>query len=307
VLSTLRHWAKRLPYPLFLPLFYAWYSVRELRLARRALRRNQIPLLRREHLVNVKSSDLLFVLGSGDSINQIGAERWRAISQHNSVGINFWPLHPFVPRMYFFESVERSDYPEAFELMLRMFEQRAADYRDTVKVAMELHRRGKQTADHLPQEFRRNLYGAYTWPAPARNAEEFRYAVARLQRQGYFSPTAKYGRLFKYAGSLTTILGLALKMQYRRVVLCGVDLRSQTYFYQDPELYQETAAVELIPRKQEYGSNVRLEWRLPATEVILELKRFLLDPEGVELYVENRSSALWPQIAEAPAELFSTN
>jgi hypothetical protein len=35
------------------------------------------------------------------------------------------------------------------------------------------------------------------------------------------------------------------------------------------------------------------------------MKRLLFDPAGIQLYVENRSSALWPKIPEAPAGLFA--
>jgi hypothetical protein len=35
------------------------------------------------------------------------------------------------------------------------------------------------------------------------------------------------------------------------------------------------------------------------------MKRQLLDPRGIQLYVENRSSALWPKISEAPDSLFN--
>jgi hypothetical protein len=36
----------------------------------------------------------------------------------------------------------------------------------------------------------------------------------------------------------------------------------------------------------------------------MEMKRQILDPAGIEIYVENRDSALFPQIAEAPASIF---
>ena len=34
------------------------------------------------------------------------------------------------------------------------------------------------------------------------------------------------------------------------------------------------------------------------------MKRQLMDPEGIQLYVESRSSALWPMIPEVPANIF---
>jgi hypothetical protein len=48
-----------------------------------------------------------------------------------------------------------------------------------------------------------------------------------------------------------------------------------------------------------------MPWRITMESVILEMKRQLLDPQGIQLYVENRSSALWPKISEAPSSVFS--
>src|SRR5262249_54772116 len=120
-----------------------------------------------------------------------------------------------------------------------------------------------------------------------------------------FSPNGACSRLLKYAASLTLALTLALKLDYRRVVLCGVDLRDQRYFFQDPELYPETAGFEYEPREQTHHIETTDTWRLPVSEVLAALKQRYFDPAGREIYVENRTSALWPKIAEAPPELWS--
>jgi len=94
-------------------------------------------------------------------------------------------------------------------------------------------------------------------------------------------------------------------MQYRRIVLCGVDLNDSRYFYQDPQLYPETASLEFRPRHGRHATNSPMPWRITIKSVILEMKRQLLDPAGIEISVENRSSALWPKIGEA-ADVFGT-
>ena len=43
---------------------------------------------------------------------------------------------------------------------------------------------------------------------------------------------------------------------------------------------------------------------LPQQQVVAEMKRLLLDPAGVRLYVENPSSALHPMLPLAPESLF---
>ena len=297
---------KSLPYPLFLRLFYSLYGVRENRRAKRVLRRTGIPLLQRDALLSRRKSDVLFVLGSGPSVNQITADRWEAIARHDSLALNFWVLHPFVPTFYFFESIEHGAFPEAAQVMLEAFARRAEDYRDTVKVAMEVHRRHRHTVEDLPPAFRNNLYSARSVPAPARNERELEYALRYLSTNGFFDAGRNYSRLLKYAATITTALALAAKLRYKAVVLCGVDLHDQRYFFQDPDLYPETANLSFVPRSEPHETNVALEWRLPLQNVIPILKRVVLEPAGTELYVETPNSALYPEVPEAPAAVFSS-
>lgn len=305
MIAQLKRWSKALPYPLFLRLFYLVYGTREVRTAKRVLRRTGIPLLQREALLACKKSDVLFVLGSGPSINQITADRWQAIARHDSLALNFWVLHPFVPSFYLFESIEQSEFPRAAQIMLEAFARRAEDYRETVKVAMEVHRHGRQMAEELPAAFRENLYAALSLPAPARTERELEYALRYLANAGVFDTDRNYSRLLKYAASITTALTVAAKLRYKSVVFCGVDLRDQRYFFQDRDLFPDTADLSFLPRAEPHDTNVALEWRLPSEQVIQMLKRVVLDPAGIELYVENLNSALYPAVPEASAAVFS--
>jgi len=95
-------------------------------------------------------------------------------------------------------------------------------------------------------------------------------------------------------------------MRYRRIVLCGIDLKNSEYFYQDPDLYPETSHVRFQPQDQVHLGLTPMPWMITTDTVLLELKRQVLDPLGIEIYVENRSSALWPVIPAAPEELFDS-
>ena len=240
MVETLKSVAKSLPYPVFLRLFYAWDRMRWRRWAEAARKRAGIPLLDEIDLLQIKSSDTLFVLGSGPSINRISAERWKLIAAHDTVGFNWWLYHSFVPRFYFLEVIEKEVSPEAFEAYLTLASRRGVDYASTVKIAMEFHRLGTQTLDHLPISFRKNLFAAHKIEAPARNEEELARALRYLQCRGAFEVTGRFPCLLKYAASLTTMLVFALKLGYKRVVLCGIDFKTPDYFFQDRRFYSES-------------------------------------------------------------------
>jgi hypothetical protein len=300
MISTLKSMAKSLPYPLFLRLFYAWDRVDQRARAETARKRAGIPMLGHVDLLKIKSSDTLFVLGSGPSINRISAERWQLITANDTLGFNFWLYHSFVPKFYFFESIEKPASPEVFDSFLALTRRRAADYASTVKVVTEFHRLETQTMDHLPPEFRKNVFAVHKVEAPARNEAEFARALQYLQRRRAFQVTGRFSSLLKYASSLTSILVFALKLGYKRIVLCGIDLKTPDYFFQDRRIYAESWELPVAERKERHDTDLPLAWRLPATRVVAVIKQQLLDPAGVELLVENQGSALWPVVPALP-------
>ena len=300
MVETLKSLAKSLPYPVFLRLFYAWDRMRWRPRAESARKRAGIPRLNQVDLSQIKSSDTLFVLGSGPSINRISAERWKLIAAHDTVGFNWWLYHAFVPKFYFLEVIEKEVSPEAFEAYLNLASHRAADYASTIKIAMEFHRLGAQTLDHLPSAFRKNLFAAHKIEAPARNEAELARALRYLQSRGAFQVTGRFSCLLKYAASLTSMLAFALKLGYKRVVLCGVDLKTPDYFFQDRRIYPESWEPPEAERFETHFTEVPLTWKLPVTRAVAVMKHQLLDPAGVELYIESQDSALWPMVPVLP-------
>jgi hypothetical protein len=304
LLKALKSIAKRMPHPALIRLYYAWYFLCTVPRCRAARRKAGLPCLEDLNLEKLKQSDVLFVLGSGPSINRIVAARWQGIARHDTVGFNFWLFHPFVPTLYFIESLAFDESSVAYQTLLRIWDERAGDYVDTPKVVMELQRSGRQTVFDLSPECKQNLYAAYNISAVCRTQPELSASLSYLKKKGVFARSSHRNFMFKYASSVTTMLALASNMGYRKVVLCGIDLSDQDYFYQDADLYPETALLTIEPRGEKHASLVPVPFRVPADEVVLEMKRLVLDPQGIELYVESRSSKLWPRIPHAPDCLF---
>lgn len=296
--------AKYLPYPLFLRLFLATKATRERAAGARLASRAGVPLLTSEALRQHRRSDVLVLLGGGTSINRIGTERWNAIARYDTLGLNLWIIHPFVPRFYMFECVWKGE--PSYPVFMEYFARREKAYSGTLKIAINADGQRPTSLSDASAEWRETSYIAHTIPAPSRNLEEFEYALEYLRRKGIFRPWFQPDRLFKYCASVTTVLTLALKMGYKKLVLCGIDLHDQRYFYQDPQDFPETAHLEFAPRNTRHATDDdRLPWHVPLKQTTLVMKQRLLEPAGLELYVENRSSALWPEVPEAPEELLS--
>jgi hypothetical protein len=141
-------------------------------------------------------------------------------------------------------------------------------------------------------------------PVVARNESELANGLKYMQQLGAFTPSDRVSWLFKYGGSVIAMLSLATKMNYRRIVLCGIDLGKQDYFYHYRERYPDYADWEFTPRKDPHLTTRRLPWMVPAQEVVYLFKKIVLDPAGIELFVENPSSTLYPGVPQVPRSFF---
>ncbi len=309
MLQLIKDAIKCLPYPQMIRLYYLYYLAAYLPAYEFTRVRARLPRLAQVDLEKFKASDTLFILGSGASINRISRERWEAIARCDTIGFNFWLYHWFVPRMYFFESAGAGDAfrHEMMRRFLQISARRGGDYRDTVKVVMDLVQPGRQYVYDLPEAWRENLYAAYLVPAVAKTDQQLATTVALLKRHGVFAPRSRMNFIFKHGATLVALVTLGARMGYKRIVLCGIDLTRAEYFYQDPQLYPETKDLSFIQRSATHATLRGNTWIRPVDATLLELQRQVLEPAGIDLYVEHSGSALYPRIPLAPPELFEVS
>lgn len=300
----IRALAKHLPHLLLMRIHHRYQLTQQSALAREISSRTGLPLLETLDLTPLKTSDTVFVLGSGASINEISDARWKIIGRHDTIAMNFWPVHPFVPRIYLFENIARiEEYESVFDALREVLERRALDYRNTLKIVSELvPLNERQLVLEIPEAFRRLLYVGYSATVVARDERELVRGLRYMLGKGVFDQGNQIHWHFKYAGSVLAAMSLAVRMGHRHIVLCGIDLRNAEYFYQDPERYPDACKWEFVPRNTSHLAARRLKWLVPAQEVIVHFKKEVLDPAKIELFVENRSSALFPRIPELPSE-----
>lgn len=304
-IKMIRSLAKRLPHPLLYRLYHHARLRRESARAAQAAVLAGLPLLETLDLPGLRTSDTMFILGSAWSINEITDDRWRTIGKHDSVGINFWPAHPFVPRFFHFENIAYGEQPVMYDAMRKLFERRSEAYANTVKIVTDVAPVGsRQMIFELPAGMKKDLYVAFSMPVVARDEDELRAGVRYMRSLGAFSPHRKVAWFFKYGGSVIGMMALAVLMGHKRVVLCGVDLNKADYFYQDRERYPECADWEFVSRKDVHLTARRLPWLVPAQSAVYIFKELVLDPENIELFVESRVSTLCPRVTLAPQSLF---
>jgi hypothetical protein len=272
------------------------------------------PRIDNANLHEYKSSDTLFVLGSGSSINDITDEQWDHIGNHDSIGLNRWPVHDFVPTYHVFETRLEPAFAEFTAEYWQLLDSRRETYEQIpviLKDVSTVYRQLEPT--DLPSWLAGELivstdssYGSIVTPDStiARNED----LLQHLYESGHFDP-GTLGVLYRKRGSISYLIHLGLCLGYERIVLCGVDMVDSAYFFDDDPRYEQREVP--IPRPPEAEHDNRNDdethmtndpevGQLTLEEVIYSIDELVLSPEGVSLYVENDRSALHPRIPLYP-------
>ncbi len=304
--------AKRLienhvPHQALLAGYLPFYGRRRAVAMRRSLERMPLPSLVDLDISTLKNSDTLFILGSGASVNRITADKWDIVAQHDSFGFNLWHLHDFRPTLYTFEAMDLT-LPLSVQVA-EVFVARAherPDYASVPKIVTDLEPPRVELLERLPAHFRENLYALQTTGVLARTPVELKRAVGWLNSIGLWDEAAHIRRVFKFVGTLSFLISLAVRMGYRKIVLCGIDLSTPGYFYQDEALYPGFEGFQSSPAGATHATLLPQRMSVGIDVVVHELCRQVLDPRGIELFIEHRGSALHPMLPWVDEQTWAT-
>jgi hypothetical protein len=220
--------------------------------------------LSEEELRATRSSDVVFVFGSGRSLVDISPDEWVRIAEVNTISLREFPRQQWV----------RADYHLTAEIDLvdEYTERIRANplYTDTVFVVQK-----GWLASSGNEVIARGLLPA--------NARLFRFS--RVSRGMYAPPSRSFGDGIVHGyNSITDSVNFAYLMGWRRIVLAGVDLYNKEYFWLPPgeaRPYEK----EGIEATDAFGTS---------TQVIEMFGKWrdILRADGVELEVYNPKSLL---------------
>ena len=265
---------------------WARSEVRRVRKVARLRREAGLPGFRVGAFRSRRGSDTLFVLGSGASVGRLDAEDFRRIGAADSIGLNFWLLHDFVPDFYQFE-VARSPHRRA--VFDRMLQQKRAAYAQVPFLYKDIeHHRLDLSA--TPPEIVANLQVVNKVHLPLRD-EAMIHRILRLWTR--LSLTERTGLPIFRRASLSLAVGIGLSMGYSRIVLVGVDLNDSRYFWDDDPRY--AGAFGDRPADV-HGSITTNDGMVPIDRLLYAMDDIMLKPAGVQLFVGHSSSALHPRL-----------
>lgn len=273
---------------------YQWLYRLERASAGRRL--SELPLQR------LKTSDTVFIFGTGSSINTYPEEYWRVIRHHDSIGMNFFLLHEHVPTIHVMESVSGV---RRSLLTTRYVEW--GDYRETPLVMktqltnLSKNRVGSRISElrDLHPDVLSHTYLSVDVLAAGKTIDDMETAYRLTDRLGLWKPKSRFLMLTKRRGSVAYVVNLAVRAGYRRIVLCGIDLNHTEYFYDSRRNELEAKGLPL-PSNPEQGTvhstNDPAKHPVTIHSVLVTINEQILDPAGVELLVGSETSALHPDL-----------
>lgn len=255
----------------------------------------------RRSLIRHKKSDTLYVLGGGPSINTVNSEGWSEIAKHDSIAINWFFPHPFTPTFHHMELPERAD-----DLFSACLSERAARGEKSTYI-LNLN----NVQDRLWKKLYHQSPFLYSIPSQFKEVTALRELRQCIQYFGELKLIER-GWFLHIRGSLTVAISLGVMLGYRKIILCGFDMDSMEYFFDDRKLYNSEIAQRLRHFKEktrekkvasgdqnpEQHRTIARNWtdQAPLDEVVLVFNEELLQPRGISLFLYNKRSLLYPSI-----------
>ena len=203
-------------------------------------------------LVERRSSDTIFLLGSGYSINNLSEKDWKDIDSHDSFALNLWYKSNFVQTFWMWEpprldKTRVDEYHEMHKLL---------DNKNCFTILKNWHHLYK----YFPKDKARSLADKFDSSVMIRRAH--------IYNQTQMNSLNKYlnsHHFHFFRGSLFLAICMARTAGYKKIVLCGVDMRGGALW--EDELKSSTAIHNTAIKK--YG--------LSMIDALLALKDFFLD------------------------------
>ena len=246
---------------------------------------------------NLKNSDTLFILGSSNGINSITKDQWAHIREHDSFALNTWAIHEHIPDYYMIE--RGSDVMFDTDKMITDLIIRKKEVYNKTKIIIKdsEHAVFKGVSDILAADIEVNLLNNFLIPASNVNCLlKFKKIWSFVRR---LFPSSL---ILKTHGSIFSILDIAKSIGYKKVVLCGVDLLNQGYFWEDAK-YSDINKDLLLYRQYKLATDCNYSNKTHRTNdsnvhtltIIDAIKTYYLDEKtDMDIYVLYKETALYP-------------
>lgn len=234
----------------------------------------------------LKKSDTLVVLGSGPSLNLLSGKMLKEIECFDTFGINYSILKEDITPTFHLISYE----PNSFGVSVL----RREVSRQRKRLASTVFFLNSKTISRfghpliMPEFFPENPICCYYQSPPS----------ISMERKKPFADS-DFDKTLVYRGTLTVVLNLAVSLQYKNIVLAGVDPQTSEHFFDEMACMSDYVAYQ----KERHGSQIFDKYvnMIPKKgkeqtidQYLYALRSYLLRKKKIHLWVAFRDSFLFP-------------
>ena len=230
-----------------------------------------------DNITKYKTSDTIFIFGSGYSLNDITDLEFKYFEKHDTLSFNWFVYQKFIKVKFQMIREICLDAKNIFDLNEKLDTYRNLinndNYKDTVFL-MQNDLSGTMSFEMLNRFILPLSQKLYFFKTFSRNKRSF--------------PNKALSKgLIHSAGTLTDCISFAYAMNYKQIVFVGVDLYDKRYFWLKAD---ETNSVDL-----QENSNFSYKDKHKTADPILKVidkwqKKFT--PDGIQMYTYNPKSLL---------------
>ena len=239
-------------------------------------RKNRYTKLSTSELKLHKSSDTIFILGSGPSLNSLSLEQINHIKKHDSFGINYsFFKREIIPTFHHF-GWHKGRY-NRWKVLFSPFRER---YKDVVVMM------------HTKALYSRLVHPRFIPILFPIDPIIFIYNIPEsiILTEERMITDEEFNKSLLYRGSLSLALDLVVRMGYKKIVLLGVDLDTNEHFwYQYSDMKSDRIMQEKAYKKKNLESLFESQFTKPNKmlsfdKYLFYLSRYLKKVRGTSLY-----------------------
>lgn len=230
----------------------------------------------------LKTSDTLFILGSGASLNDLTRRDWDYIDQHDVAGLSFACLHPIHETFYILEALDPR-VPGELKIAQVLNEHlyaRVAEGRIGA-VVLKDKKAGARSATMPASPY---------YVMPEVNLTTDNPADLRRVLQFVFRSGLHRYCLFKKRSGIVSAALFGLALGYRRIVFCGVDLNQTRYYFEDAARYPQFQDLPAREPEHDVHRTALPELGMPVDAVIQAINDVITS--STRFYVASKRSKL---------------
>ena len=250
------------------------------------------------------SGKMLFILGSGSSVNDLTASQFAHIANNQSIGVNFWYFHDFVPNVFSFDGGKvdtgHQDISRTLRRMGQLFDRKSIiDSRPKILYLRPLNSDSKFLVP-VPTSLKSERWVSARANFISRDRLVLKSDLRLILKKiaGHSTPSAV---LPDNGSSVVRMIFLGLAQGYKDIVLTGVDLDNRPHFWASEKYvrrYKDYVELFAAPSGEMHETTQATDRPLGNVEFLALLANVMAEEGAGRLWVssaESRLSAFLPQ------------